>query len=395
MATYRKIQDIDSFNNLVDDFLDTREELKTKVKEQKASIIESERVGQPPLTKQEKKFQPIVNAFGNYLELFNNFANSNRSSTEIKLSTKPNTGRIGRFGEVDLLDLQDNRLRVYNTNTKENISREISDSVAELLIKPYTKIDYARLDPGSWNEYMEIMRFVGIPRGANNNRKLRRPAGVQAAPPPQGPPPQGPQQPPMAPNLPPQGPRGGPPPGAGPNEDDDEQKEGDIVNQVDLPEQRAPRRRQTGKERDREKLRRLPEEGQQRRRDRQVNRGRRQRDAALYNRRVRRYQTDQFMNQLNQRMNVDPDIAELARGGPAPGGFFNTENPEEEQRGRGIFQSPDEMIDRLDLLISSQNSGNVSDGLVNEMMDIVDKLLDIKVISKVEHKKLVKKYINI
>ena len=175
MATYRKIEDIDSFNNLVDNFLDTRDDLKSKVKEQKSAIIETERVGQPALTKKEAQFQPIVNAFGNYLELFNNFANSNRSSTEIKLSTKPNIGRIGKYGEVDLNDLQDNRLRIYNTNSKENLSREINDSVAELLIKPYTKIDYARLDPNAWNEYMEIMRFVGIPRGANNNRKLRQP----------------------------------------------------------------------------------------------------------------------------------------------------------------------------------------------------------------------------
>ena len=28
-------------------------------------------------------------------------------------------------------------------------------------------------------------------------------------------------------------------------------------------------------------------------------------------------------------MDIDEDIAELARGGPAPGGFFDTDNPEE------------------------------------------------------------------
>ena len=44
MATYRKIEDIDSFNNLVDNFLDTRDDLKSKVKEQKSALIETERL---------------------------------------------------------------------------------------------------------------------------------------------------------------------------------------------------------------------------------------------------------------------------------------------------------------------------------------------------------------
>ena len=52
MATYRKIEDIDSFNNLVDNFLDTRDDLKSKVKGKKIiSINRSQK-------KTEEKFKP-------------------------------------------------------------------------------------------------------------------------------------------------------------------------------------------------------------------------------------------------------------------------------------------------------------------------------------------------
>ena len=140
MANYTKIENIDEFNNMVDTFLDTRKELKQKVKEQRQAVIATERIGKKPLTKKQVEAEAILGAFNNYFELFNNYANTTKSSTEIKLTTKPGIGKIGSYGEIDLTDLQDNRLRAYNTKTNENLSREINDSVAELLIKPFSSI---------------------------------------------------------------------------------------------------------------------------------------------------------------------------------------------------------------------------------------------------------------
>ena len=64
-------------------------------------------------------------------------------------------------------------------------------------------------------------------------------------------------------------------------------------------------------------------------RNQQIRQSRRR--AALRDRRARRYNTDQFFNAYNQMMDIDDDIAELARGPRAPGGFFNSENPEESE----------------------------------------------------------------
>ena len=91
----------------------------------------------------------------------------------------------------------------------------LCQETAERTLKKLADMGYEGFHPAYFN------------RGANNNRKLRRPASVPLAAS-QVPPPRGPQQLPMAPNLPPQGPRGGPRGGPPNDDDDDKQKEGDI-----------------------------------------------------------------------------------------------------------------------------------------------------------------------
>ena len=164
-----------------------------------------------------------------------------------------------------------------------------------------------------------------------------------------------------------------------------------------MPEERAPRRRKTGKERakwDDERAQRSREKGRQERqfRNQQIRQSRRR--AGLYERRARRYHTDQFFNAYNQMMDIDDDIAELARGPRAPGGFFNPENPEDQQ-GRGLnLATPDEMVNRLSLLFSSQSAGNISDELYNEASDIISKLNKMGILSAKEVKKLYKTYLD-
>jgi uncharacterized protein YfkK (UPF0435 family) len=60
----------------------------------------------------------------------------------------------------------------------------------------------------------------------------------------------------------------------------------------------------------------------------------------------------------------------------------------EKQTGSGIFSDPNEMVERLDLLIASKNAGNDSIEVYNECVEILDKLLNLKLIKKSDHKRI-------
>ena len=438
MSNYQKIENIKEFNRMVDNSLDTHENLKTKVKQQRRGIIATERVGQKALTKAEVEAQPIVSAFGNYLELFQNFANLRKGSTEIKLTTKSGKGKIGKDGEIDVADLQDNKIRVYNTKTGENLTRDYNEEVAELLVKPVREINVNDIGNESWRQYLEIMNFVGIPRGANNNRKLQIARQVmnninQAnIPPPQQnvnvPPP--PQNPPFNPI----------------NPEDDDEGEGNIQgDEPDNSEGRAPRERRINPpfnpvneaQEERGNIRR------RRREDNVPNVPMTQEqydilaDHPQYDnltheqlnqinevRFRNRQEATQFFNAVSKVLKeiqeeayrqIQPQRQQEQRSYPVNENqqrefqnyVFDEQgsrrrrqryNPQPRQRGRGFFSTysnVNEIIERLDLLTRSQSAGNYSTETSNEIMDIIDKLLLDKTISKVEHKKLFKKYVNI
>ena len=66
------------------------------------------------------------------------------------------------------------------------------------------------------------------------------------------------------------------------------------------------------------------------------------------------------------------------------------------QTGRGLsLMSPDEMVERLSLVVGSVKAGNVSDEIFNEASSIIDKLYDLKAINKTQMKKLYKKYLGV
>jgi len=374
--------DVDDFADIVDDYIKQRKQLKKNLKEQRAETIISERVGERPLTKEEKKQKPTIEAIERlgkeikrgrnvYLTMYQNSIGLNKTQGEVKATGKEGIGKLGLNGEVNLSDLDQNIFTVRNTRTGETFTHKLTDDLATLLFQPSRLIkDFNDIDNASLQLYYQAMKTSGISGRANNNKKLKISKQVydrnnriqQQA------------------NRPPS--------------DADEEKEGD---EVYMPEERAPRRRKTGKERakwDDERAQRSREKGRQERqfRNQQIRQSRRR--AALYDRRARRYNTDQFMNAYNQRMNIDEDIAELARGGLAPGGFFDTENPEDQQ-GRGLnLATPDEMVNRLSLLFSSQSAGNISDELYNEASDIISKLKKMGILSAKEVKKLYKTYLD-
>ena len=56
-----------------------------------------------------------------------------------------------------------------------------------------------------------------------------------------------------------------------------------------------------------------------------------------------------------------------------------------------LSSSPDELCNRLRLLLQEKHAGNNSDIIYNESVAIVDKLLEYKCISKKQHKQILKK----
>jgi uncharacterized protein YfkK (UPF0435 family) len=58
------------------------------------------------------------------------------------------------------------------------------------------------------------------------------------------------------------------------------------------------------------------------------------------------------------------------------------------EKGSGIVSDPNEMVERLNLLIASKNAGNDSTDVYNECVEILDKLLNLKLIKKSDHKKI-------
>jgi uncharacterized protein YfkK (UPF0435 family) len=54
----------------------------------------------------------------------------------------------------------------------------------------------------------------------------------------------------------------------------------------------------------------------------------------------------------------------------------------------GIFSDPNEMVERLNLLIASKNAGNDSINVYNECVEILDQLLNLKLIKKSDHKRI-------
>jgi uncharacterized protein YfkK (UPF0435 family) len=67
---------------------------------------------------------------------------------------------------------------------------------------------------------------------------------------------------------------------------------------------------------------------------------------------------------------------------------FYEKDSSRQQTGSGTFSDPNEMVERLDLLIASKNVGNDSIEVYNECVEILDKLFKMKLIKKSDHKRI-------
>ena len=74
-------------------------------------------------------------------------------------------------------------------------------------------------------------------------------------------------------------------------------------------------------------------------------------------------------------------------------GVFHTHHKPFEGSGIRFYKSPGELVERLGLLCASREAGNTSKKVINELVEILHRLLNEKRIKKSEYKKLYKTYV--
>ena len=244
---FRKIDDTDinEFNELVDSYVSTREQLKNNIKAQKGEVMERK-------AKIAEETQPITDAIAGlktdlaqnptYYSIFQKHINSpSLGSTEVRSSIRGNETifKIGASGLVSETEIQDGLIDIINNRTNERMVKKLTPDLAQLLFVPFNSINADEIQPSQLVEYYKIMQHAGFVRGSNNNKKLKwarewyeynsqlynlRNQQAAAAPAGNAPPPAG-NAPPPAGNPPAGNPPAGnapPPPYRRPREPDDE-----------------------------------------------------------------------------------------------------------------------------------------------------------------------------
>ena len=434
MTDYRNIQDLDEFDNLVENFVKNRKQLKQKVKEERGDLSRKKKdaiLKAEPITESIAELKSSLADKGGFLKMFERFSGVSKSQSEIKLTTKASEGRLGTHGFVDLADLQDGVLRVRNSQTGDSFNIQLDEDLAELLFKPYRNIDLNEIDNQALNLYYQIMSVAGISPRANNNNKIRRARQVYnavnqqaaAAQPAANIPPAG-NAPPPAGN-PPAGnpPAGNPPAGNAPpppirpediteREGKDSDSEGDVIQE----EERGRPARNPDKYTGRKYKGRLDVSNEERRaikREEKIEKkisdvrarfSKRRTQEAQRRRQARRgnqpLQDEEHRGQFYEPFMREAEMAEKVRNPLDPaeerGQVYamdrNYYQRKRAKRGRGLM-SGDEMIERFYLLSQSMNAGNESDELLEEMMDLLDALLQNQYITQSQHKTLYDNYI--
>jgi hypothetical protein len=418
MTDYRNIQDLDEFDDLVENFVKNRKQLKQKVKEERGDLSRKKadaKLKAEPITESIAELKSSLADKGGFLKMFERFSGVSKSQSEIKLTTKASEGRLGTHGFVDLADLQDGVLRVRNSQTGDSFNVTLDEDLAELLFKPYRNIDLDEIDNQALNLYYQIMRVAGISPRANNNNKIRRARQVYNAVNQQAPfPAQPPAQPPMPPAQPPRRPPIRPediPEREGKYSDSDEMSEGDVIQE----EERGRPVRSPDKYTGRKYKGRLDASNEERRaikREEKIEKkisdvgGRRSKRRTQEAQQLRQRRRNQpLQNEEDRHQFYEPfmrrgEMVEMVRNPLDPAeergqvyamdrNYFTRKRA---KRGRGLM-SGDEMIERFYLLSQSMNAGNESDELLEEMMDLLDALLQNQYITQFQHKTLYDNYI--
>jgi len=349
---YRKIKDIDQFNELIESFVETRKALKQKIKEDKGETVATLQVGDKPLTKLEQQYAPIVKSIEKLgtdlqsrkttsFDLFEKYANAPGKKTS-EVMPKRERGKvvykIGNNGVVNVEDVQDDIIRVVNPKTGESMARQLTPGLANLLFVPYKSIDAQEIKDDAWVKYYEILKFSGLNAKSNRNRKI--------------------------------------------------QLAQDKWNRTNIPRtnieafsyfDKIPKNIKMKKELD-DPLTETDD-------DEEPTPKKTPRKKPAKRAISKQFSTPKPAEQLTPENLLTPQ--------------FRTEREKRRQRrakkkdqlGLGLM-TIDDMVDRLHLMTQSQHAGNLSSQMQGEMMSIMDALLNKKVINRKQHKMLFQKYIN-
>jgi len=347
---YRKIENMEQFNELVDDFVETRKALKQKVKEDRGETIATLQVGDKPLTKLEQKYAPIVKSIeklgldlkkthSNW-SLFEKFANAPDKKTSEVMARRERGKpiyKIGVNGVVNVEDVQDDIFRVVNPKTGKSIVKQLTPSLSQLLFVPSGNIDFDKISNDAFVNYYEIMKFSKINPKSNKNKKIKiakkaydkiyskklsleekKPAVIYESEP------------------------------SEPSEDED-----DDIETPKLSPKRKVRKKLSN----------------------QFSTPKQLSESA-------KYLSPQFISERKKRRERRFKQREKL-----------LEKQMRKKSGKGLM-TVDDMVNRLYLMTQSQHAGNLSSSMQDEMMQIMDVLLKKKIISRKQHKMLFKKYIN-
>ena len=178
---FRKIDDTDinEFNQLVDSFVSSRQELKNNIKAQKGEVMERK-------AKIEEETKPITEAISSlkaelaqkptYYSIFQKHINSpSLGSTEVRMTRRGNETifKLGSQGLVDEAQIQDGVIDVINSRTNERMVKKLTPDLAQLLFVPFNSINADEIQPSQLVQYYKIMQHAGFVRGSNNNKKLK------------------------------------------------------------------------------------------------------------------------------------------------------------------------------------------------------------------------------
>ena len=337
---FRKVNNMEEFNELIDSYVSTRQEFKNNINAAQGQA----RAKQDEITESTK---PVVEAISNlrteltrkptYYSIFEKYANApSKGSTEVRYERKGNNiiYKLGSMGEIDEAQIQDDLIHVTHMRTGEKMIKQLTPDLARLLFVPLKYLNTEEISASQLVRYYEILRFVGKTRGANNNRKYK-----------------------IA-----------------------EDAYNRVNNMSKL--QRSPSSSK------KERVVKV-EEARQRVRERQMKEDEPKEEGTPAEDVYEEEEETPAVNLVVSRRKAGRKTRQSQRLKEIQKGYGLGRR---KNMGRG-FMSLDDMVSRLHLLASSMQGGNVSTQATNEMADIIDKLHAQGVLAKNDVKQLYEKYI--
>ena len=339
---FRKIEDLSAFNSLVDNFVNTRAELKSNIDAAKGI----EKVKRQDIEAQAKPVVEAIDKLKNemsnntlakkptYYSIFEKYSNSpSLRSSEVRYQRKGGKiiYKLGNMGLVDEANIQDDLIHITHMRSGEKMVKQLTPDLAQLLFVPAKDINFDEIADSQIVRYYELLNFAGFPKGSQGRNEKFKLLQAQRA------------------------------------------KE---VRKPSSPKERAVK----------------VEEARQRVRERKMKEDEPKEEAPAED----VYEEEEAapaVNLVDPRRKAGRKTRQSQRLKERPGKKGYGLGRRQKKMGRG-FMSLDDMVSRLHLLASSVVSGNTSVQTENEMVDIIDRLYSEGVLAKNEVENLYSKYLN-